>query len=555
MNKSFKTFALAGAVAASAFTSQAQPYVAGIFNGWDNFASPMTGSPAGYTYVVAPGTGSPGSVDEFKVLQTGGSWNVTFSPNNVWTLFDSTGGNTFYYYPGPFSDGWYPLEDRVGYADPGNVSFELAGDFNGWNGGTPMVLKVNGVYTNTLVITTPGTYGFKFRTPGTWGEAQVGTDFGENTGNASFTTTAPNQPVLFQLDLPNGRYQALVVPPVTNKVVFAVDMTSQIRIGAFNPAADSVFVSGDFNGSAGVWPGTGPGALLLTNRPSYTGDGDTNIYYGTNTFVGSPNTVPSNYKFTDNDPSLAGSSGYEQGGNRSFALLTASGRLLLPVVSFGNYDASEYLPADTAVLFSVDMNNAEDIYAYPFTPGVDSVYINGQFANWYPWATTAPVGYQMIKKGATTIYTNTIIIPAGTPVAFEYKYGIDPGGYYGGPVDDESGFLSNHFRVVRSTALSPYPMPTDTLGNQYHEPYFSAASASGANLKIGPKVAGKVPVSWLGRPGAHLQVRTNLSIGTWQDIPVTDGTNWISGSSSTNGFTSQTNWPAGTNAFFRLFKR
>jgi len=555
MKQPFKLFALAGAFAVSVFTSQAQPYTAGDFNGWDSFASPMTGNPTiGYTCVAAPGTGVPGSVDEFKILQTGGSWNVTFPPNNVWTLFDAGGGNTFYYYPGPFSDGWYPLEDRVGYADPGNVSFELVGDFNNWSG-TPMVLKANGVYTNTFVIPAAGTYNFKFRTPGIWYEAQVGTDFGENTGNASVTTTSPNQPVLFQLDLPNGRYQALVVPPVTNRVVFAVDMTSQIRIGAFNPATDSVFVSGDFNGSGGVWPGTGPGALLLTNRPPYLGGGDTNIYYGTNTFAGSPGTVPSNYKFTDNDPILAGSNGYEQGGNRSFALLTTSGLLRLPVVSFGNYDASEYLPVDTAVLFSVDMNNAVDIYSYPFNPATDSVYINGQFVNWYPWWATAPAGYQMIQKGATTIYTNTIIIPAGTPVAFGYKYGLDPGNYYGGPEDDEAGFLMNHYRVVRSTALNPYPMPTDTFGNQYGEPYFDAGSTDGGNLTVGTPLAGKVPVSWLGRPGAHLQVRTNLSIGTWQDISATDGTNWISGSSSTNGFVSQTNWPAGSGAFFRLLKR
>lgn len=554
MKNSFKIFAVAGAVAASVFTSQAQPYIAGDFNGWNNSSSPMTGSPAGYTFVVAPGTGFPGSVDEFKVLQTGGSWNVTFPPNNVWTLFDSTGGNTFYYYPGPFSDGWYPLEDRVGYADPGDVSFELAGDFNSWSG-TPMVLKANGVYTNTYVIPAAGTYNFKFRTPGTWDDAQVGSDFGENTGNASVTTTTPNEPVLFQLDLPNGRYQALVFPPVTNHVVFAVDMTSQIRIGAFNPATDSVFVSGDFNGANGVWPGTGPGALLLTNQPSYTGDGDTNIYYGTNTFIGSPETVPTNYKFTDNDPSLAGSNGYEQSGNRSFALLTTSGPLLLPVVNFGNYDASDYLLTDTAVLFSVDMNNAVDIYSYPFDPATDSVYINGQFANWYPWSTFAPAGYQMIQQGATTIYTNTIVIPAGTPVAFEYKYGMDPNNWIGGPVDDEAGFQSDHFRVVRSTAINLYPMPTDTFGNQYGEPFFSAGSTGGGNLTVGTPVAGKVPVSWLGRPGAHLQVRTNLSSGTWHDISATDGTNWVYGSSSTNGFVSQTNWPASGKTFFRLFKR
>jgi hypothetical protein len=121
-------------------------------------------------------------------------------------------------------------------------------------------------------------------------------------------------------------------------------------------------------------------------------------------------------------------------------------------------------------------------------------------------------------------------------------------------LDDEAGFGANHFRVVRSTALIPYPMPTDTFGNQYGEPLFSAISTGGANLNVGNPVSGKVPVVWLGRPGAHLQVTTNLLSGTWQDMIATDGTNWTSGYSSTNGFVSQTNWPAGCMTFFRLVK-
>jgi hypothetical protein len=557
MKKAFKFSAVAGAVAASVFTSQAQPYVAGDFNGWNSSSSPMTGSPAGYTYVVPPGTGYPGSLDEFKVLQTGGFWNVTFPPNNVWTLFDSSGGNTFYYYPGPFSDGWYPLEDRVGYADPGDVSFELAGDFNGWNGGTPMVLKVNGIYTNTLVIPTPGTYGFKFRTPGTWNEAQVGTDFGENTGNASVTTTTPNEPVLFQLDLPNGRYQALVVPPVTNQVVFAVDMTSQIGLGAFNPATDSVFVSGDFNGSAGVWPGTGPGALLLTNRPSYTGDSDTNIYYGTNTFVGSPGTVPTNYKFTDNDPSLAGSNGYEQGGNRSFALLTTSGPLLLPVVSFGNYRASDYLAADTTVTFSVNMNGAHT--AAGLSPDISPpayfdgsympVYINGNFLDggWISsWdSSTLDInGVQMTENPlGSGIYTFTYVVSAGQPVEVHYKFGFDDGS---DSIDNEAPFQVDHVRIIRTPASGSYTMPTDTYGNQVVEPAFG-------QLTISPAAGKKVSVKWLGRPGLQLQSSSSPT-GSWTNITGTDGNSWTGPTNATsNGTASVTNLPAGgKTGFFRL---
>jgi cytoskeletal protein RodZ len=88
----------------------------------------------------------------------------------------------------------------------------------------------------------------------------------------------------------------------------------------------------------------------------------------------------------------------------------------------------------------------------------------------------------------------------------------------------------------------------------YGEPFFSAGSTGGGKLNVGTLSAGAVPVSWLGRPGARLQVKTNLTSGSWQEIAATDGTNLSSGFNSTNGFVSQTNWPASSKAFFRLVK-
>jgi hypothetical protein len=536
--------------------AQAQQYfIAGDFiNGWSSpQGSLMYGGPTIYTNVVTGGT--PGNYEQLKV--TDGTWNNTWPGSNLQIDFDAGGTNTIYFIPGTFTDGWFPTANRVGYNNPGNM-WEVSGDFTspswGDDASAQMTADGSGILYVNYVIPTAGTYSFKFKTVGTWNGA-IGADFGMNAANASVTTVNANETVLFKLDLPNGRFQ-IVVPLVTNQVVFAVDMSSQIQIGHFHPGS-SVFVSGDFNG----WAGTGAGALALTNYPPYNGGSNTNIYYGTNTFIGLPNSAGSAYKFTDNDPGQpASDNGYEQVNNRSFNLLTANGILLLPVVRFGNYDASDYLTEDAAVFFSVDMNNAGGTDGHTFNPDVDSVYINGQFADyngqfgsWYPWSGPAPAGYQMFEQGFTMIFTNTIIIPAGTPVGFEYKYGMDYSGY-GGPIDDEAGFNTNHFRVVRSTALKPYPMPTDTFGNQYGEPLFSATSTGGANLNIGNPVSGKVPVSWLGRPGAHLQVNTNLSSGTWKDIFATDGTNWTSGYGSTNGFVSQTNWPASNNAFFRLVK-
>ena len=160
------------------------------------------------------------------------------------------------------------------------------------------------------------------------------------------------------------------------------------------------------------------------------------------------------------------------------------------------------------------------------------------------------------------IYSDTITIPAGTPVALAYQYGIDEGGLNGGPVENEAASGANHFRVVRSTVSAPYVMPTDVFtNNPYAEPVFApgnlyqgAGSLAGGQLKVGAETNGMIPVSWLGRPGAHLQVNSSLAGGTWQDIPATDGANWKAGYSSNNGLVSVTNWPASGNLFFRLVK-
>jgi len=546
---------MAALLIAGVSSSPAQSYyIAGdTINGWSSAqGSLMYGGPVIFTNVVTGGTS--GSYEQLKV--TDGSWNNSWPPSNLQIDFDAGGSNTIYFIPGTFADGWFPTVNRVGYDNPGNV-WEVSGDFTspnwGDDAGAQMTADVSGVLSVSYMIPVPGTYSFKFKTFGTWNGA-IGADFGMNAANISITTVNANETLLFKLDLPKGRFQ--ILPMVTNQVVFAVDMSSQIQLGQFSPGS-SVFVSGDFNS----WPGTGPGALALTNYPPYRGGKNTNIYYGTNAFVGPANSVVSAYKFTDNDPGLpAGDNGYEPVNNRSLNLQSTDGILLLPVVYFGDYDVAGYLPTATAVFFSVDMTGAVGTDAHSFDTNFDAVYIDGpfadygQFGSWYPWTTMAPAGYQMVQQGSTWIFTNTIIMPAGTPVAFPYKYGMDPGNANGGPLDDEAGFQANHFRVVRSTAMNPYTMPTDTFGTQYGEPLFSASSTGGASLAVGTPVAGKVPVSWLGRPGAHLQVSTNLSSGMWRDLFETDGTNWTSGPGSTNGFVSRTNWPASSKAFFRLVK-
>jgi len=563
----FKTLAAAGLAAASATVAQAQPYAVGVFNGWNPSSTQMTGGPTVYSYVASGGTA--GNVDEFKILANSGDWNSTYTPNNVWTKFDATGGNTFYFYPGVAADGWEPAANRVGYADPGNVAFEIAGDFTNPNWSSDPSAQMgsagNGVYTNLYVVPTAGSHLFKFRTPGTWNDAQVGTDFGENTGNGTFTTTNANQPVLFQLDLPNGRWVAgnPTPPPVTNYVVFAVDMSSQILGGFFTPG-NSVYVSGNFNS----WAGTSSSALQLTNYPPYLGGSNTNIYYGTNTFLATPGTLATDYKFTDNSPTLpAGDNGYEElTTDRTYTMATTNGVILLPVAMFSNLiiDPLDYLPTDTMVTFVLNMNGAHT--AAGLTPAISpsvsydsssmpAPYINGDFLDggWVdagqPWNPIdfATAGIQMTENPVgSQIYYYTYTVKAGHSLAVHYKYAFNDGN--GDSIDNEAPPGQNHLRYIRSTVTGSYTNAMDTYGTQLQEPSFG-------QLSLGAPASGKIPLNWLGRPGVQLQTCTNLLNNSWVTHPETDGTNWTSGIMTTNGLLSSTNWPAGNNAyFFRLLK-
>ncbi|HEY4415686.1 MAG TPA: hypothetical protein VGO57_08345 [Verrucomicrobiae bacterium] len=545
------TFATIAMLAAATFFStasrtQAQTYYnSGDFiNGWANpQGSLMSGGPAAYTNVIVGGT--PGNYQQLKV--TDGTWNNAWPGNNLQIKFDAGGSNTIYFYPGIATDGWTPLQNRVGYADPGNMAWEVTGDFTtpsfGSDPNAQMTSTGNGLYKVTYTIPTAGAHQFKFRTPNTWSEANFGVDFGNGSGNASVTTTTANQAVLFQLDLPNGRWVAgnPAPGPVTNQVVFAVDMSVEVLAGRFNPSLDTAFVSGVFNN----WPGIGAGALVLTNFPTL--NGNTNLYYATNTIINLPGSSYE-YKFTDNDPAWSGSGGYEPiSQNRTFSLLSSNGVLVLPTVLFGNAEASDYLSADTTVIFTINMTNAT---TYPdghvFDPNNDSIFINGNFISggWTSWNPIA-LNQMLNNPAGSQIYQFSYVVPKGSPILLDYKFSM---GYSAVTnYDNEAPAYQDHFRYIRATATGTYTMPMDTFGNQYSEPQFGELKAIAGS-------AGAVSVAWLGRPGVHLQTTANLSGGGWQDIQATDGTNWTTGYLSPDGFISQTNYQATGQAFFRLIK-
>ena len=482
-------------------------------------------------------------------------------------------------------------EIELGHFVPGTDQLDVRGSFNGWgNAGNyltndPAIVVTNSpsgivesnVYVGTFPITTgaevagvPATNAFMewkaVEDPSDSWESPGPTD-ANDAGNRFFTDNT-NQV------LPVVTFNDLTYSPLAN-VTLNVDMSGPIKYDP-NYMPNSVTVWGTFNNWA-----TG---VAMTSNPAP----NTNIFSATVTMPEN-NAVIVQVRYTNtlvaaNNPAspwvfdYVNDAVYNNNERRTVTLPTTATTLNtnMPVFHFLDLALGDYLPQATPVLFSVNMNNAAGTDGHVFSPGSDGVYINGMFANgggtpypqaWYAWAggptpVSAPAGYQMIQEGSSSIYTNTIVIPAGTPIALSYQYGMDPGQLNGGPLEDESATGANHFRVVRTTADSTYVMATDEFTNQpYVEPLFAPGNIyenmgtlSGGNLSVDAVSGGKVPVTWLGRPGAHLQSATSVN-GPWTDILATDGTNWTNGISTANGLLSETNWPAANGkTFFRLVK-
>jgi hypothetical protein len=519
--------AVAGMVAASVSVSQAQPYyiVGDVINGW---ASPtaiqMNGGPTTYNYAVTGGTA--GNYEQLKVTTATGWSGPQYPGNNLEVRLDATGGNTIYFYPGTFTDGWSPLNNRVGYADPGNMAWEITGDFtnpqwgntvaNGNNGTgsdplAQMTLEAGsvGVYTNIYIVATPGAHNFKFRTPGTWGEVNFGSDFGNGGGNAVVITTTANQAVLFQLDLPNGRWQA-GGPPAYCNVQFSVDMTLVAATAAgYDPT--SVTVNGDAL-SPNDWGGT-----ACTNNPTAA---NTNVFTSPYFSIAVGTSVNYQFRCISSGNTIYDALGGVSGVNRTVVVpnLTSTN---IPTVYWDDALPTDLLNVDTIVTFSVSMTNAVGTDAVVFDPAADYVFINGDFLGWLAWNPITLASYQLDNNPPTSeIYTYTQTFPKGHSRSVTYKYAING-------VDDEAGFAQNHFRYIRSSN-GTYNMPLDTFGNQYQEPK--------VGLTIGSPSGGSVPITWFSYPtNSNVNLRSSPDLINWQDVPNTTGAcsiNWTMSSSS-----------------------
>jgi hypothetical protein len=412
----------------------------------------------------------------------------------------------------------YQITNDFPTFDPANDTVEIRGSlYNNWQSGISLVrVGTTTVYTNTFDITevSPGSrVEFKFHTYGfndNW-EYLQGYIY-TNGGNRAFILSSSAQtltPVYFN-DVWGGN----------SLLAVQVDMKPQIVVSNFDPGVDTVEVRGS-------WDGFSSGVMLTNNPASAT----SNIYSQTFSIASPPPGGLGAYKFHYYGSHDIWESRESLGADNRF-MLVSNTATVLPLVQFNNHGTNDLLFADTYVTFSVNMTNAAGTDSYVFDPDFDSLFINGNFLGWWSWGNPPPQ-YQMFRVGTSKVYTNTLLLPKGMPVALTYKYGI--GEYYWGnpAADNEAPFKVNHVRYVRNTGSCV--LPIDTFGNQLVEPVIGS-------LKIAPPSAGRANVTWSGHLGIHLQMSTNLASSVWTDLPVTEAL-------------SATNYPVGAGrTFFRLVK-
>ena len=502
----------------------------GTFNNWGQFFLTNDASAANpnvYTGTTNDVSDANGGKLQYKFWNSNPAtpntgWENTSSGQNRCVLLPSTNGAPLVLPTCFFGDAGTPetstvtfqvdmaQQINIGAFDPTNGTVEVRGGFNSWSGGVnvltndPSILRTNqyglvtsNVYVGIIDITaSPGAaQGFKFViAPGTWENlSAISQDGG---GNRYFSAVTQKLPIVYFNDAPYA-------PVATVQVTFQVDMTAQVIAGNFDPNSGWVELRGGFNN----W---GSPQILCTNDPS---GANTNLYTAVIPVTdGIGATVQ--YKFWALG---APNNGWEVTPNRTFTV-PSSNKLALPAVFFSDTNPSDLLPADTLVTFSVSMTNAMATDGHAFDPSVDFVFVNGVpngFANWnqsLPQLTNNPVG--------SGIYSIELLVPKGSPVMQTYKYSIN------GP-DNEAPQGNNHVDFIRT--VGSYTFPMDTFGNPL-------SGISFGNLEVRKSDATHTLISWLGRPGVHLQTRTNLTTGAWVEHLETDGmsfTNWPSGGSST----------------------
>ncbi|MDY0125139.1 MAG: alpha amylase N-terminal ig-like domain-containing protein, partial [Anaerolineaceae bacterium] len=197
-------------------------------NGWNNSSTPMydDGSNGDYiagdgVYSMAMSVPTPGTYG-WKAVECG-NWSNGHPSANSWV----TTGSPLQYVTFTLDTNDYSLNAGMALLPASNIvnvkgdnlptSYTAVGDFQGWNNSNPATLMTdmgNGFHRLVYTIPTAGSYIGKAVVTGTWNG--FGADGrSSDAANINFSTTEPNQDVVFLLDSFSGR---MLIEPVSSGI-------------------------------------------------------------------------------------------------------------------------------------------------------------------------------------------------------------------------------------------------------------------------------------------------------------------------------------------------
>ena len=400
------------------------------------------------------------------------------------------------------------VQQTLGDFNPATQTVEVRGPFNAW-AGTALTAQGEGVYSGTVRVSgAAAAVPYKFFAGG----YEAG---GDRTFTLAFNSDRAPTPAQV---LNTVFYSNVNTVPDFRQVTFAVNMSRQVSLAAFNPATDFLEVRGGMNGWNGgtVW--------RLTD-----GDSD-GIYTGTFRIEGAANTSVV-YKFY-NTASGAPNSGYESGSDRTVTLGPVQTAQNVAAVFFSNDSG-----ATRQVTFAVDMSIQQAMGKFDPVTGVVQLRGIGDFD------ATDKV---LTREGDTSIFKGTFAVAgdAGTSVTYKFfSTGVTESGF---EIINPNDLFENRSLTLLADG-TPMVLETAYFSNQSVVPpsalSYTPASASGtvgtAITSLNPTVTGTV-TSYSVSPTLPVGLSISTSTGVISGTPTAVSASASYTVTATNGTGSTT---------------
>lgn len=352
------------------------------------------------------------------------------------------------------------VKQAEGTFNPATDIVDVRGSFNDWSGGDELTDDdSDGIYTLGVDFSTvtDDTVYYKFTIVDDDGNVTWEDNVEDNIGGNRYFEYGGSDMELDVVYFDDDDVSDVTLP---FKVFFRVDMSVQELTGNFDPGSgEEVGLRGNI-AEFGSWGATqvfspepgNPGVYqALISIPSYP--------------IGS--TLAFKYVIDRTDDTVT----WEDGDDRTFSMTMDDTTVVDPNDGFYIYEyepdnpdcvyfncatAEDFLQQDVEVTFRVDISSAItylnenpdscliDVQAPDLSPicdpeEINSVYINGNFANWWGWGEVPPE-YEMTET-TDNIWEWTHEFPAGTAKSIVYKYGLNS-------YDNEAGFGQDHVGLL-----------------------------------------------------------------------------------------------------------